>query len=209
MSQVFSENENDPASLVDEENSMSEQEIRDVLFEAGYTPDVINDVLAARIEKGLDASNSSNSMSCTESEESGSNFSEGNARDILKEIRVKNMNKVVIGTLNINSLAPKFDQLSEVIGQYLDIITIQETKLDPSFPTQQFMLTGYSVPYRLDRNRDGGGVMIYVREDIPSKLLTKHNFTKSIEGLFIEINFFTLVAIALIMKFMAYQNMPF
>ena len=30
--------------------------------------------------------------------------------------------------------------------------------------------------------------MIYVREDIPSKLLTKHNFTETIEGLFIEIN---------------------
>ena len=44
-------------------------------------------------------------------------------------------------------------------------------------------------PYRLDRNRDGGGVLIYVREDIPSKLLTKHNFTKNVEGLFVEVNF--------------------
>ena len=104
--------------------------------------------------------------------------------DILKEIRVKNANKVVIGTLNINLLAPKLDQLSEVIGQNLDILTIQETKLDSSFPSEQLMLTGYSAPYRLDRNRAGGGVMTYVREDIPSKLLTKHNFTKGIEGLF-------------------------
>ena len=30
--------------------------------------------------------------------------------------------------------------------------------------------------------------MIYVREDIPSKLLSKHAFTKNVEGLFIEIN---------------------
>ena len=30
--------------------------------------------------------------------------------------------------------------------------------------------------------------MIYVREDIPSKLLNKHTFTKPIEGLFIEVN---------------------
>ena len=29
---------------------------------------------------------------------------------------------------------------------------------------------------------------MYVREDIPSKLLTKHKFTKNVEGLFIEIN---------------------
>ena len=30
--------------------------------------------------------------------------------------------------------------------------------------------------------------MIYVREDIPSKLLNKHTFTEAIEGLFVEVN---------------------
>ena len=62
-----------------------------------------------------------------------------NAFDVLKDIRIQNVNKIVIGTLNINSLAPKFDQLCEVIGKNLDISTIQETKIDPSFPSQQFM----------------------------------------------------------------------
>jgi hypothetical protein len=57
-----------------------------------------------------------------------------------------------------------------------------------SFPPEQFLIEGYSKPYRLDRNRNGGGVIIYVREDIPSKELNKHRFTKNIEGLFIEIN---------------------
>ena len=47
----------------------------------------------------------------------------------------------------------------------------------------------FSLPYRLDRNRDGGGVMIFVKEDIPSKLLTKHNFRCDFEGLFVELNF--------------------
>ena len=108
--------------------------------------------------------------------------------NIFKEIRVKNVNRVIIGTLNINSLAPKFEQLKEIIGKNLDILTIQETKLDASFPPGQFLIDGYSEPYRLDRNRNGGGVMIYVREDIPSKLLNKHTFTKPIEGLFIEVN---------------------
>ena len=63
----------------------------------------------------------------------------------------------MIGTLNINSLAPKFDYLSEVIGRNLDIFTLQVTNIDPSFPSQQFMLGSYSEPYRLDRDRDGGG----------------------------------------------------
>ena len=62
------------------------------------------------------------------------------------------------------------------------------TKLESSFPSGQFLIDGYSEPYRLDRNRNGGGVMIYVREDIPSKLLNKHTFTEAVEGLFFEIN---------------------
>ena len=32
-----------------------------------------------------------------------------------------------------------------------------------------------------DRSKHGGGVLIYVREDIPTKPLNKHNFTKNIE----------------------------
>ena len=57
-----------------------------------------------------------------------------------------------------------------------------------TFPDSQFLIEGYSTPYRLDRNRNGGGIIIYVREDIPSKKLYKHSFPKDIEGLFIEIN---------------------
>ena len=43
--------------------------------------------------------------------------------------------------------------------------------------------------YRLDRNRNGRGVTIYVREDIPSKVLRKHFFRNDIEEIVIEINF--------------------
>ena len=126
--------------------------------------------------------------SSTEESFSGSNSDYETVSDILGKIRVKNVNKIVIGTLNINSLAPKFEQLREVIGKNIDILTIQETKLDSSFPVAQFLLDGYSEPYRLDRNRNGGGVMIYVRKDIPSKLLSKHTFIDAMEGLFVEVN---------------------
>ena len=40
----------------------------------------------------------------------------------------------------------------------------------------------------MDRNKHGGGILIYIREDIPSRQLSKHNFNKHIEGMFIEIN---------------------
>ena len=42
---------------------------------------------------------------------------------------------------------------------------------------------------QIGRNRNGVDVMIFVNEDITSKLLTKHNFPNDVEGLFVELNF--------------------
>ena len=49
-------------------------------------------------------------------------------------------------------------------------------------------MQSYSKPDRFDRNRNGGGVFIYVREDIPSRELKIHNTPEDIESIFIEIN---------------------
>ena len=40
-------------------------------------------------------------------------------------------------------------------------------------------------PVVLDRNKYGGGILIYVREDISSKQLVKHTFKDDIEGIFL------------------------
>ena len=70
----------------------------------------------------------------------------------------------------------------------MDISVLAETKLNDSFPMNQFVIEGNTTPYRLDRNCFGGGVMIYVRKDIPSKELKKDSLPKNIEALFVEIN---------------------
>ena len=44
----------------------------------------------------------------------------------------------------------------------------------------------YALPCRLDRNQFGGCIMVFVREDIPSRVLS---LNKSIKSLFIELNF--------------------
>ena len=106
----------------------------------------------------------------------------------LNELRLKNINKLVISHLNINSLSNKFDQLKLIIKNKVDILVITETKLDSSFPDSQFIIDGFRQPYRLDRNKHGGGVMIFVSEDITSKLVSKHTLPNDIEGMFIEIN---------------------
>ena len=96
---------------------------------------------------------------------------------------------MIIGTLNINSLSSKFDDLKVLISEMFDILIITETKLDDTYPTSQFYIDGYSMPYRLEGNRNDGGVIIHVSEDIPSKVLRKNLFPNDIEGIFVEINF--------------------
>ena len=76
--------------------------------------------------------------------------------DDLKHIRIKNIHRVVIGQININSLRNKFDFLSSLISGNIDILLITETKLDNSFPEAQFHIEGFASPYRLDRNANGG-----------------------------------------------------
>ena len=106
-----------------------------------------------------------------------------------KMIRAENFDNIIVGTLNINSISPKFDEFKLMVSGYFDVIIVTETKLDDSFPKAQFCIDGFCIPYRLDRNINGGGLMIYVRDDIPSKMLTKHNLPKDIEAAFIELNF--------------------
>ena len=95
----------------------------------------------------------------------------------------------MIGLLNINSVIRKFDALKSIISGMIDVMIIVESKLDDSFPTSQFLINGYGIPFRRDRNKFGGGILIYVREDIPCKLLDRHQLPDDIEGLFVELNF--------------------
>ena len=63
---------------------------------------------------------------------------------------------------------------------------VSEKRIDDNFPIGNSLLDGFSTPYRLDRNSNGGGLMLLVREDIPSNLFKAK--TKPIEGFYIELN---------------------
>ena len=99
------------------------------------------------------------------------------------------MNNVIISNININSLPAKFDQVKKVILKNVDVLVITETKLDDTLPLSQFYVDRFTMPYRLVRNHNGGGVIIYVREDIPSKILEKYKLPQDAEGTFVELNF--------------------
>ena len=103
----------------------------------------------------------------------------------LSNIHKNNIKRLILTNININSIRNKFDQLVDGVKGKVDVLMISETKIDNSFPTMQFHIEGYCA-FRLDRNKYGGGVLVYVREDIPSKLIPMKNC--SIEAFFIELN---------------------
>ena len=93
---------------------------------------------------------------------------------LLKNLKLKNTNRLILGHLNINSILGKFDHLKVLIVNDIDILVVIETKIDSSFSNAQFRIDGFSAASRRNRNRFGGGVLIYVREEIPCKQLTTH-----------------------------------
>ena len=99
------------------------------------------------------------------------------------------MNRLLTGNLNINSISNKFDQLKLFVRGKIEILVITETKLDSTFCNSQFLIEGYSKPYRFDRNRNGGGVLTYVREHIPNKPLIDHKLLHDTERNCVEFNF--------------------
>ena len=70
----------------------------------------------------------------------------------------------------------------------IDILIITETKLDDPFPVSQFEIDGFSTPFRLDRNKNGGGILLFICSYIVASKLKSHIFPNDIEAFFIEIN---------------------
>ena len=107
------------------------------------------------------------------------------AYPLFKNLRIKNWNRIIVGHLNINSVKNKIHELADLVTGKVDILLISESKIDNTFPTTQFVISGFSTPYRLDWSVQGGGLLLYIKDKIPSKLL-KCIYCEEIECLTIE-----------------------
>ena len=96
--------------------------------------------------------------------------------------------RLIISHLNANSSWNKFEFLVLLVKDNIDILMMSETKLDSSFPHAQFSMEGYSKPYRLDRDWNGGGLILFIREGLPSKLLSLLFSSGNKEYFLVEIN---------------------
>ena len=99
----------------------------------------------------------------------------------MKTLRLKYPQNPIIAQVNINSIRNRFRTLVSLVTSTsdIDILLISETKIDESFPLSQFMIDGFSMPYRRDRNAHGGGILVYLRNNITSKLFKIENIPSS------------------------------
>ena len=99
-----------------------------------------------------------------------SNFDSSNDNCIfnaVKDFYLPNKKQFKIGHININSIRHKFEPIKEVLQEnILDVLSIQECKLNESFPMNQFYVPMYKV-YRQDYKLNEGGLMMFIRNDMP------------------------------------------
>ena len=76
--------------------------------------------------------------------------------------------------------------LIEQIKGNIDTLIISETKLDENLPITQFQIDGYSSPFRFGRNVNGGGIMLFIQEDISAKSIVSEKL--SIKSFYVELN---------------------
>ena len=105
-----------------------------------------------------------------------------------KTLWIKNLNAVIISQININAIRNKIELLSEAVLGNIDILMVSETKIDMSFPSSQFVIQGFAAPFRLDRTNTGEGILVYVWDDIPSKLMNIPYVSSDTECLAILVN---------------------
>ena len=75
-----------------------------------------------------------------------------------------------------------------MIGGKVDILLISETKIDGTFTTSQFLVSGYSNIYRLDRNDKPGGIMLFVKDNLITFPVSGFCFSKETEIFCVELN---------------------
>ena len=102
----------------------------------------------------------------------------------MKKQRLENANNTIIGRLNINSFKKKFVFVEDIIKLF-DVFLVSESKLDHTFPSNQFRINRHKI-FRLDRNGFVGGLILYINKNISCKPLQEHIHLPNFEVVAIE-----------------------
>ncbi|XP_057308019.1 uncharacterized protein LOC130645912 [Hydractinia symbiolongicarpus] len=90
-----------------------------------------------------------------------------------KHLRLKHPNNPLLCYLNLNSLRNKIVDVREVVTKISpDYFVLAETKLNLEFPSAQFDIENYEIRNRRDRDKNGGGLIEYVKKGLICKQLS-------------------------------------
>jgi exonuclease III len=79
---------------------------------------------------------------------------------------------LILGHININGIKSKFDEVRELLLRYNFLfLGITETRLEAEDTFTPFSIPNYAVS-RLDRVRNGGGIMFFIRESVAFELIS-------------------------------------
>ena len=101
---------------------------------------------------------------------------------------MENDSNPIVAYLNINSLGEKINHLREICKESpIDILCVEETKIDSTYPDAQFKINDYQFPpFRRDRNKYGGGKIVFIRQGLITRRLPKFE-TKVSETICVEL----------------------
>ena len=104
------------------------------------------------------------------------------------EMRSQNVQNVIIGHLNVNSLGPKIGEIKKLQKEgKIDVLVLSETKLDDSYKQEVLDIDGYCC-IRHDKRSNSGGLLTYVSKDIPFSEGSISICNDEIEVMSIELN---------------------
>ena len=77
--------------------------------------------------------------SLQEANNQSENSNRSNVTESSRSLRLENPNPIMIGQLNISSIRNKFEMLTSLITNEIDVLLLSETKMEENFPQKSFL----------------------------------------------------------------------
>ena len=77
--------------------------------------------------------------------------------------------------------------MKTLLAEVYDIITVSETHLHAGVPNEIFEIKGFHEIIRKDRNGNGGGVAMYIKNSVSYKRIFKYE-ENNLEAVWVQVN---------------------
>ena len=78
--------------------------------------------------------------------------------------------------------------MRDLISKNVDIFLAAETKLDPSFPNSQFLISGFHEPMRLNITTKSSRMLVYTESSLSSRITSNFKLPENIQVIPFELN---------------------